>query len=213
MVEILGYVGLLVSFIYLYLEFKQKRSMWLFSIMCSMIYVCIYFSKQLYADMGFSCFNICMSVWGFMQWRHRLSDPKGSDVRESSRETKKKTPVIEYRRFSSREWVVVLCVTALVYIAIYTLLRYLTDSPVPARDAFNTTLNIIGTWVLGRRVIEVWGFWFLANVASVYLYYVRSVDYDMLPTILLYLFYTGASIYGFWRWKHYGVEVKTKEYV
>ena len=208
MTEILGYVGLAVSFVYLYLEFKQRSLMWMFSILCSMIYICIYFSKQLYADMGFSCFNICMSVWGWMQWRKRLEGRRVGEVAEPSLKENDKTPRIEYRRFTRREWVQVLAVTVAVYCAIFSILRWLTDSPVPARDAFNTTLNIVGTWVLGRRVIEVWGFWFVANIASVYLYYVRSVDGDMLPTILLYTFYTCASVYGFWRWRRYGVEVK-----
>ena len=182
--------------------------MWMFSILCSMIYICIYFSKQLYADMGFSCFNICMSVWGWTQWRKRLEGRRVEGETAAPQKEGDKTSRIEYRRFTRREWVQVLAVTVAVYGAIFSILRWLTDSPVPARDAFNTTLNIVGTWVLGRRVIEVWGFWFVANIASVYLYYVRSVDGDMLPTILLYTFYTCASVYGFWRWRRYGVEVK-----
>lgn len=197
--KVLEYTGLLVSFLYLYFEFKQKQAMWLFSILCSMIYICIYIHAKLYADMSFSCFNICISIWGLWQWRKRLSDR----IREKT-ENKHKT--IEYRRFSRREWMQVSACTAVIYTVIYAILSFLTDSPVPAKDAFNTTINIVGTWVLGKKAIEVWGFWFVANIFSVYLYFIRG----LYPTMGLYMFYTGAAVYGFWKWKRHGVLIKTE---
>ena len=209
---LLGYIGLAVSFVYLWLEFKQRPSMWLWSIACSCIYIVIYFHKKIYADVGFSAFNICISVWGFAQWLKPKSIVKrGTTIaaEEASDAPKHKgDEQIEYRTLRLREWLQVIAVTALVYTAIYLFLDRLTDSPVPARDALNTTLNIVGTWILGRKVIEVWGFWFLANIFSVYLYWVRDVGGDMLPSIILYLFYTGASVYGYWKWKKRGIKIK-----
>ena len=220
---ILGYIGLIVSFIYLLLEFKQKQSMWFWSILCSCIYLYIYVCKQLYADAGFSCFNIGVSFWGLWQWHRRVVHNE-----KKLGEDPEKRGLIEYCRYSARDWAKVLSATLVVYLTIWAMLFFLTDSPVPHRDAFNTTLNIVGTWALGRKVIEVWGFWFVANVASVYLYIVRSatdpalydslsahlphwlavtLSQDMLSTIFLYLFYTGASVYGFWKWKKYGVRI------
>lgn len=196
----LEYVGLLVSFLYLYFEFKQKQVMWLFSILCSMIYICIYIHAKLYADMSFSCFNICISIWGLWQWKKRLSE-------RISRQPQDKQKTIEYRRFNAKEWMQVLAAAMVTYVIIYAILNYLTDSPVPAKDAFNTTINIIGTWVLGRKAIEVWGFWFVANIFSVYLYFIRG----LYPTMGLYIFYTVAAVYGFWKWKRYGIEIEAKE--
>lgn len=216
LVTFLGYVGLAASFIYLYLEFRQRTSMWLFSILCSVIYIVIFYTKQLYADVAFSVFNICISVWGLMQWRKRdkaKADGEG---------------VIEYRVLGLRGWLQVLAVFAAVFGALYAFLHFFTDSPVPGYDAFNTALNIVGTWILGRKVIEVWGVWFLANVASVFLYAMRSnvdgalyeslsdcmphwVAYvmaqDMLSSVFLYGIYTLASVYGFFQWYRRGVRI------
>lgn len=223
---ILGYIGLIVSFIYLWLEFKQRQSMWFWSILCSCIYLYIYICKQLYADAGFSCFNICVSFWGLWKWYNRF---KRNEKRLG--EDPEKKGYIEYRTISKSFWVRVVLVTLGVYLTIYAILHNWTDSPVPHRDAFNTTLNIVGTWLLGYKFIEVWGFWLLANVASVYLYIVRSATdlevyehlttsapalpdwcatllaQDMLSTIILYIFYSGASVYGFWKWKHQGIRI------
>ncbi len=224
LITFLGYIGLVVSFIYLVLEFKQRQSMWIWSILCSCIYLYIYIDKQLYADAGFSCFNIAVSFWGLWQWHRRVVMH-----REQSGQDPEKKGLIEYRTFTLREWCSVGTVTCLVYAAIWAILSYWTDSPVPHRDAFNTTLNIVGTWVLGRKAIEVWGFWLLANVASVYLYIVRSatdmavydslsadlpqwlatvLSQDMLSTIILYVFYSGASVYGFCKWYRQGVRIR-----
>lgn len=215
-ITFLGYVGLLASFIYLYLEFKQRTAMWGFSILCSVVYVVIFYSKQLYADVAFSVFNICISVWGLMQWRKR------------ERMHSEGTTVIEYRVLDGRGWWQLVLVFTIVCAVIYALLRGLTDSPVPGYDAFNTALNIVGTWILGRKVIEVWGVWFLANVASMFLYALRSrVDMalyetmaervphglahllaqDMLSSVFLYGIYTVASVYGFWQWRCKGVRI------
>lgn len=216
LITFLGYVGLVTSFIYLYLEFRQRTSMWLWSILCSAVYIVIFFSKQLYADVAFSAFNICISVWGLLQWRKRAM------VRREGEE------VIEYRVLDLRGWLMVAGVFVVVFGGLYAFLRLGTDSPVPGYDAFNTALNIVGTWILGRKVIEVWGVWFLANVASVWLYAMRSnVDgqlyarlsgdlphwlasvlaQDMLSSVLLYVVYTLASVYGFCKWLRCGVRI------
>ena len=223
---LLGYIGLVISFIYLVLEFKQRQSMWIWSILCSCIYLIIYVDKQLYADAGFSCFNICVSFWGLWKWHRRV-------LRNQKRlgEDPEKKGFIEYRTLNFRNWLKVLSVATGVYAAIFLILYFLTDSPVPYRDAFNTTLNIVGTWLLGYKVIEVWGFWFLANVSSVYLYIVRSatdfevyehlteimpdwlatiLSQDMLATIILYVFYSGASIYGYRKWHNKGIRLAVR---
>ena len=186
-------VGLILSFIYLWLEFQQKPLMWIISAMCSMIYASVYFHSKIYADMGFSCFNICMCVYGFIKWLH-------GDHKRTSHGTDGKGGII-YRHFRTGEFLTVLGVSALIWATIFFILRFLTDSPVPALDALTTMLNIVGTWVLAQKIIEVWGIWFLVNLISIYIYCRRGLH---LTTILLYSFYLGASVYGYIKWRRKG---------
>jgi len=130
-------VGLILSFLYLWLEFHQKPLMWIISAMCSMIYASVYFHSKIYADMGFSCFNICMCVYGFIKWLH-------GDRKRASQD-------IVYRHFRGMEFLSVLGVSAIIWGAIFCILRFLTDSPVPVLDALTTMLNIVGTGYLHRR--------------------------------------------------------------
>ncbi len=179
--------GLILSFIYLWLEFHQKPLMWVVSAMCSMIYASVYFHSKIYADMAFSCFNICMCAYGMMKWL------KGTRARHSRE--------ITYRHFRGRELACVLGASALIWTIIFCILRFLTDSPVPALDALTTMLNIVGTWVLAQKIIEVWGIWFLVNSFSIYIYCRRGLH---ISTILLYSFYLCASVYGWIKWKKKG---------
>ena len=183
-------IGLILSFVYLWLEFHQKPLMWIISAMCSMIYASVYFHSKIYADMGFSCFNICMCVYGFIKWLH-------SDRKHASHGTEGKGGII-YRHFRAGEFMAVLGVAALIWTVIFCILRFLTDSPVPALDALTTMLNIVGTWVLAQKIIEVWGIWFLVNAISIYIYCRRGLH---LTTILLYGFYLCASVYGYFKWR------------
>lgn len=189
-------VGLMLSFLYLYLEFEQKALMWVISAMCSMIYASVYFHSKIYADMGFSIFNIIMCSYGFYKWWS--SSKKNTAYTNKSSEKKQ----IVYYHFTLPQFGRVMAVFAMIWAGIFFILRYLSDSPIPALDALTTTLNIIGTWVLAQKIIEVWGFWFLVNIISIYIYSKRGLH---LSTILLYSFYLGASVYGYFKWKRHGI--------
>lgn len=200
--DILQYIGLFASFLYLWLEFHQRPAMWIVSATCSAIYASIYCHAQIYGDMSFSLFNICMCAYGFWKWMNKKTtlQPVTDATGQPSTGSPKKKEIV-YRHFRLGEFGVVMLVTAAIWMAIYLILKYLTNSPVPALDAFTTTLNIVGTWVLAQKIIEVWGYWFLVNLVSIYLYMKRGLHFT---TILLYTFYLCASVYGWWKWHHYG---------
>lgn len=189
-------LGLLLSFLYLYLEFEQKAMMWIISAMCSMIYASVYFHSKIYADMGFSIFNIIMCSYGFYKW---WTSSK-RNIADKTKDNKNKQ--IEYYHFTLPQFGRVTVVFILIWAGIFFMLKNITDSPIPALDALTTTLNIVGTWVLAQKIIEVWGFWFLVNIISIYIYCKRGLH---LSTILLYGFYLGASVYGYFKWKHQGI--------
>ena len=212
--DILQTIGLLVSFLYLWLEFHQKPSMWVASACCSAIYASIYCHAKIYGDMGFSLFNICMCIYGFFRWiklertKSTLTTDGAVRAVPQSKEQATAEKTLRYRHFKLGEFCLVCVATAAIWGVLFLALRNLTDSPVPALDAFTTTLNIVGTWVLAQKIIEVWGFWFLVNLLSIYLYCQRGLH---ITTILLYTFYLCASVYGWWKWRHRGIRMHNEE--
>lgn len=187
----LEYFGVATGFIYLWLEIRQKPSMWLLGAISSLLYIFIFAASRIYADMGFNIYNFIISIYGFYQWRRSLATGK-IEHNENS--------IPEYTRMGLQQFLRITSATVLIYGVIYTVLREMTDSPIPAGDAFTTTLSIVATWMLARRIIEHWFFWIVVNIVSVYLYYKRG----LYPTMFLYTFYAGMAFVGYYLWKKKG---------
>lgn len=193
-------VGLILSFIYLILEFRQKASMWIVSALSSIIYACVYFNSKIYADMAFSCFNVILCIYGFYKWynsNHNNVEPDNATNNQ----------VLSYCHFTLPLFAKTMVASSIIWFAIYVILKYFTDSPIPALDAITTMLNIVGTWVLAQKIIEVWGIWFIVNLLSIYIYYKRGLH---ISTIMLYVFYLLASVYGYYQWHKKGVKIPYK---
>jgi nicotinamide mononucleotide transporter len=79
----------------------------------------------------------------------------------------------------------------------WLVLTRLTDSPVPVRDAFITSLSIVATWMLARKIYEHWYLWIVVNFVSAILFITRG----LYPTVILYLIYGIMSFVGLAAWK------------
>jgi nicotinamide mononucleotide transporter len=92
-------------------------------------------------------------------------------------------------------------VLAIIFVFLYFLLWFalskLTDSPVPEWDSFITSLSIIATWMLARKIYEHWFLWIVVNSASIILFITRG----LYPTIILYSVYLVMSFTGLKVWK------------
>jgi nicotinamide mononucleotide transporter len=76
-------------------------------------------------------------------------------------------------------------------------LTRLTDSPVPVRDSFITSLSIVATWMLARKIYEHWYLWIVVNFVSAILFLTRG----LFPTFVLYIVYGIMSFAGLVAWK------------
>lgn len=198
--QYLEWFGLLISFVYLWLELQQRKLMWVLSAICSIIYICIYFHNGFYADMGMSFVNICMCAYGYIQWRRRLVDGRVRSKGEKEKiEYVHFTPVLFFR--TTAVCILLWGILCLLLINVPGLINEflgtsIKPSAAPVGDAFTTMINLVSVWVMARRIIEVWLMYFVCNAVSVFLYLSKG----MYPTALLYSVYFFASIYGYWNW-------------
>jgi nicotinamide mononucleotide transporter len=65
------------------------------------------------------------------------------------------------------------------------------------RDAFITSLSIVATWMLARKILEHWYLWIVVNFVSAVLFLTRG----LYPTVILYLVYGIMSFVGLVAWK------------
>lgn len=191
----LEYFGVITGLLYMVLEIRQHRAMWIVGFITSLVYVYVFFSAKVYADMGLQVYYVLISIYGFWLWRAPSQPPPIGEEQESHHPSD-----IIYQHVSIRLFVGVVAAMAILWFVIYYFLKNFTDSPVPAGDAFTTSIGIVATWMLAKKILEHWYFWMLANAVSIYIYYLR----DLYPTMFLYLCYTAISIAGLYTWKKWG---------
>ena len=100
-------------------------------------------------------------------------------------------------RLRIRTGIILTVVFSALFTVMWLVLDKLTDSPVPGWDSFITSLSIIATWMLARKIYEHWYLWIIVNAASVILFITRG----LYPTVILYLIYFAMSFAGLRAWK------------
>lgn len=185
----LEYFGVVTGIVYLILEIFQHRAMWVVGFLTSFIYVFVFFFSKFYADMSLNIYYVCMSVYGFWQWR------------KMGNRGEKREVAILYHHLNLKIFLGIIAVTGVLYGVLFRILADYTDSPVPVGDAFTTALSITATWMLARRILEHWYFWVVINFVSVYLYYQR----ELYPTCFLFICYGVLAVVGWVNWKKKGI--------
>jgi len=100
-------------------------------------------------------------------------------------------------RLKVRVGIILAVVFIMLYLCMWVILTNYTDSPVAEWDAFITSLSIVATWMLARKIFEHWFLWIAVNMASVILFLTRG----LYPTLILYFVYLVMSFVGLKEWK------------
>jgi len=127
-----------LGIIAIYFQIKVKPFYWIISLVVSSMYIVVYFSAKLYADMSMQFYYVVMSIYGLYVW---LSGNNNSD--------KKTIPISKIKNFKS--WIIIVLIVALSFIIIGYILKNFTDSNVPWWDSFTTSLSFVATWMLARK--------------------------------------------------------------
>lgn len=197
MEQLLEYFGVLTGLLYLLLEIRQHRAMWVVGFLTSLVYVFVIFFSKIYADMGLNIYYVAISIYGFWQWTRKKAINEGKTNQSTSA-----NEAILYRNMTFPLFAGIALAILAIYALLYYILHNFTDSPIPAGDAFTTAVGIVATWMLARRIIEHWIFWIIVNCVSVYLYYLRG----LYPTMFLYICYAILAAVGLYTWKKKGIK-------
>lgn len=174
-------VGAVTGLIYLYFEIKQKIWLWPLGIVTSLFYIVIFFTSKFYADMSLQFYYVFISIYGWYNWT------KGNANNNHS------LPVINLNK---KLGIILFIVHLFILGFIYYILKNYTDSPIPFWDALTTSLSIIATWMLSKKIIELWFIWIFVNFVSMILYIYKG----LYPTTVLFFFYGFLSFSGYWEW-------------
>lgn len=196
--------GAVTGIIYVFLEIRQNLWLWPVGILTSAAYIWIFFSGKLYADMSLQAYYLVISILGWIWWIKG-----GRQKAEGERQTRELPSMegqglglqtkerLQVSRLKFKTGIVLGVVFVLLYITMWLILDRLTDSPVPEVDSFITSLSIIATWMLARKIYEHWYLWLIVNTAASILFFTRH----LYPTLILYIIYGIMSYAGLKSWK------------
>jgi nicotinamide mononucleotide transporter PnuC len=119
------------------------------------------------------------------------------EIREEQRFVESVKKELQVTRLKLKTGVVLAVVFVMLYTLMWFVLTRLTDSPVPVRDSFITSLSIVATWMLARKIYEHWYLWIVVNFVSAILFLTRG----LFPTFVLYIVYGIMSFAGLVAWK------------
>lgn len=190
--------GAIAGIIYVFLEIRQNIWLWPVGIITSAVYIWVFFVNKFYADMSLQVYYLFISILGWYWWtrgRSQVAGKEGDGEGREGRERKKEELKISRLKLKTGIWLI------LVFVFLFVVMRFvlsgLTDSPVPGWDSFITSLSIVATWMLARKIYEHWYLWIVVNSVSALVFTVKG----LYPTVILYVIYGVMSFAGLVEWR------------
>ena len=188
--------GAVTGIIFVILEVRQTIWLWPVGIITSAFYIFIFFTGKLYADMTLQGYYLIISIIGWYWWLNGSGNPEDAGKPEGNMVNRQKHE-LQVTRLKQKTGLVLSVVFLFLYSLIWMILSRFTDSPVPGWDAFITSLSIVATWMLARKIFEHWFIWIVVNIVSAVLF----INRGLYPTVILYLVYAIMSFAGLVVWK------------
>lgn len=198
--------GAVTGIIYVILEIRQSAFLWPVGIITSAVYIWVFLIGKLYADMSLQVYYVVISILGWYWWvrgavagshkRPQVQDASISGENPPVNIDGHPAGQLQVTRIKPRLASVLLVILMVIYAGIFLALSNLTDSPVPELDALITSLSIVGTWMLARKIYEHWFVWIIVNILMTGL----CISRELYPTAGLYSVYLVMSFTGLYQW-------------
>jgi nicotinamide mononucleotide transporter len=176
-------LGAILGIAYIFFSIRQSILTWPIGLLTSILYVWVFLVSKLYADMGLQLYYVFISIYGWYEWLHGNQSNKEETLKIS--------------RLRSKLGYMLLLISLLIFLLIWFILENYTDSPVPVADALATSLSLIATWMLARKILEHWLIWIFVDTFSIGLFWYKS----LFPTVFLFFVYTTMAVVGYFEWK------------
>jgi nicotinamide mononucleotide transporter len=177
-VELLA-VALAVA--YLLLAIRQNIWCWAAAAVSTLLYLVIMYRASLYMESVLQLFYLGMAFYGWQQWRRG-----GEDHGELSVST-----------WPLRRHALAIAGVLLLVLVSGVLLERFSDAALPFADSLTTWGAVVATYMVARKILENWIYWFVIDSVSVYLYLSRELYF----TAALFVAYLVMIVFGYLSWR------------
>ena len=174
-------LAVVLAIAYLVLAIRQNIWCWAAAAVSTLLYLYIMYAANLYMESALQLFYLAMAAYGWRQWTH--GGKGGSELAVTT------WPL----RF---HLVAIASVILLVVISGELLTRY-SDAALPFLDSLTTWGAVVATYMVARKVLENWIYWFVIDSVSIWLYLSRELYF----TAGLFAVYLVMIVIGYRSWK------------
>tara|TARA_B100000749_G_C18237465_1_gene386914 strand:- start:64 stop:657 length:594 start_codon:yes stop_codon:yes gene_type:complete len=173
-------IGVVLAICYLLLAVRQIIWCWLAWILSSCLYLYVMFNAGLYMEAALQIFYVAMGFYGWMQWS------KGGTEDH-----------LVVRRWGFGSHLFAVAVILILTLLSGEVLSNYTAAAMPFMDALTTWGAIVTTYMVAKKLIENWIYWFVIDSISIYLFISRELYF----TAGLFFVYLFIIIFGYRSWK------------
>ena len=171
----------LLAIAYLLLAIRQNIWCWPAAILSTGLYIFVMYEAGLYMEAALQFFYIAVAGYGWWSWLH--GGPDGQELAVTT--------------WPARRHLAAIGSIVILSLASGALLNRYTQAAYPYLDSLTTWGAIVTTWMVARKVLENWFYWFAIDSLSVYLY----VNRGLFVTALLFVLYLVLIVFGYQAWR------------
>lgn len=174
-------LAVILAIAYLVLAIRQNIWCWAAAAASTSLYLFIMYQANLYMESVLQVFYLAMAAYGWYEWRHGGAGGKELEV---------STWPVRFHIFAGGSVLLMTLVTG-------ELLSRYSEAALPFPDAFTTWGAIIATFMVARKILENWIYWFLIDAVSIGLYVSRELYF----TAALFAAYLVMIVIGYRSWR------------
>ena len=173
-------VGAVLAIAYLLLALKQNKLCWFAWIASSILYLYVMYQAGLYMESLLQVFYLCMGFYGLSQWSKTINDNQNTYV----------------DLWSIGNHIFAISLVIVLSFLSGTLLSNFSNAALPFIDAFTTWGAIVASYMVAKKILENWIYWFVIDFISVFIFASRGLYF----TSALFVTYLVIIYFGYKSW-------------
>ena len=173
-------VGAALAIAYLLLALKQNKLCWFAWIASSILYLYVMYQAGLYMESLLQVFYLCMGFYGLSQWSETINNNQNTYV----------------DLWSIGNHIFAISLVIVLSFLSGILLSNFSNATLPFIDAFTTWGAIVASYMVAKKILENWIYWFVIDFISVFIFASRGLYF----TSALFVTYLVIIYFGYKSW-------------
>ena len=172
--------AVIFAILYLILAVKQNILCWTAGIISSVLYFFIMQKAGLYMEAYLQVFYVVMGIYGWSQW----SASNASN------------PSFIVNTWSKYQHMIAISIILALSLLSGSLLERYTDAALPFLDALVSWGAVVATYMVAKKLLENWIYWFVIDATSIFLF----IERGLWLSAVLFATYLVIIFFGYQSW-------------